>query len=705
MPKLPRGLVQAVARASKHIDGKYCWGLPHYALDSKLRFHLVELGDMELFEDNDVDVELPENAGFIPFAVLRNESQFLAISTRPPYAVGMWEHEDGTVHRVWASIDDFVGRVIDKHDKTPFELFTKTLDKVSSLIDGDAYGDALGILEPALAALPKVEHQSIADELARAHNLLGLAFKGVGRYPDARRAFDKAAELGDTYCELNIIDLLLDELADPRGAIEHALAVRDKRYLDEYGRVWLARYLAQGYLDTGEPAKAEAELRQLLSDHEVSAPDKIRDARTGLEEYIAKGRPGAEAARAFLPWFHEKVYEVTADEARRGRGWWDGLPDGMRDKLLEEIGREGAEPSAADIARAQDIESLYLDEDVPIEDVQVFLPLRRVETLSFHTEAEDIAALKLLPALKSLRVNDRVVKDFRVPSRADRALWAAAEEGDRAAIEAALEAGASLAARDDMGQTALGLAAGTHDVELCTWLIERGADPWAGSYLDSNEGIFGYFTDDERPIFEAAAAKAGLRHIRDEPWRIIRASREARGATLSRLARPLAHFPVPSSDVHGARGGRASDGELAAEMTVQMEPPKRDNRLCDVHAVGDDLLVGERVAQELRTLAGVELLPVTVLDHAKQPCGDRYYVVKPTTIDCLNIERCLPQWNLIDDSSFDEIAAIVIDATRVGDVQVFRCTGYTEAIVVAREVAERLTSMGVTGLRVLAIKR
>jgi tetratricopeptide (TPR) repeat protein len=678
MPKLPRGLVQAVARASKHIDGKYCWGLPHYSLDSKLRFQLVELGDMELFEDNDVDVELPANAGFIPFAVLRNESQFLAISTRPPYAVGMWEHEDGTVHRVWASIDDFVGRVIDKHDKTPFELFAKTLDKVSSLIDGDAYGDALGILEPALAALPRVEHQSIADELARAHNLLGLAFKGVGRYPDARRAFDKAAELGDTYCELNIIDLLLDELADPRGAIEHALAVRDKRSLDEYGRVWLARYLAHGYLDLGEPAKAEAELRQLLADHEVSAPDKIRDARTGLEEYIAKGRAGSEAARVFLPWFHEKVYEVTADDARRNRGWWDGLPDGVRDKLLEEIGREGAEVNDADIARAQDIESLYLDEDVPIEDVQVFLPLRRVATLSFHTESEDVTPLRALPALTSLRINDRVVKDFRVPSRADRALWAAAEEGDREAIEAALEAGAALATRDDMGQTALELAAGTHDVELCTWLIERGADPWAGSYLDSNEGIFGYFSDEERPIFEAAAAKAGLRHIRDEPWRIVRASREPRGASF---------------------------GELAADMTVQMAPPKRDNRLCDVHAVGDDLLVGERVAQELRPLAGIELLPVTVLDHAKQPCGERYYVVKPTTIDCLNIERCLPQWNLIDDSRFDEIAAIVIDATRVGDVQVFRCAGYTEHVFVSRDVADRLTALGATGLAIDYIKR
>jgi len=50
MAKLPRGLVEAVARAAKHIDGKYCWGLPHYSLDTKLRFHLVELGDMELFD-------------------------------------------------------------------------------------------------------------------------------------------------------------------------------------------------------------------------------------------------------------------------------------------------------------------------------------------------------------------------------------------------------------------------------------------------------------------------------------------------------------------------------------------------------------------------------------------------------------------------------------------------------------------------------
>jgi len=678
MAKLPRGLVEAVARAAKHIDGKYCWGLPHYSLDTKLRFHLVELGDMELFDDNDVDTELDENRAFIPFAVLRRESQFLAISTRPPYAVGMWEHEDGKIHRVWASIDDFIGRVVDKHDKTPFELFTKTLDKVSSLIDGDAYGDALGILEPALAALPPLEHDSVSDELARAQNLMGLALKGVGRYADARRAFDRAAELGDTYCELNIIDLLLDELADPRGAIAHALAVREKRYMDDYGRVWLARYLAHAHLDVGEPAGAEAELRQLLADHEVSAPDKIREARAGLEEYIAKGRPGAAAAREFLPWFHEKVYEVTADEARRNRGWWDGLPDGMRDELLEGIGREGAEPSDADIARARDVDTLYLDDDVPIDDVTVFMALRRVETLSFSSQTiEDVAPLRELTTLKSLRINNHVVKDFTVPTRADRALWAAAEEGDRDAVLAALAAGASLTARDDMGQTALQHAAGTHDVALCVALIERGADPWAGSYLDFDDGILGYFADDDRPALVAAAARAGIRPIADEPWRILGAGREARGATF----------------------GEVADG------TVQMEPPKRDNRLADVHAAGDDLLLSARAAELLRGVPGVELLPVTLIDHARQPCPERYYLLRPITIDCLDLARCHPQWNLIDDESISELAAIVIDSTRVGDVQVFRCSGYTEPVIVTRQVADQLTGLGLTGLHIGYLKR
>jgi len=95
MPTVPRGLQQIIDRASKHVDGKYCWGLPHYSSDTKLRFHFVELGDMDLFDENEVDVEeLPE---WMPLAMLGEEAQFLAVSAAPPYPVGMWEHEDGKI--------------------------------------------------------------------------------------------------------------------------------------------------------------------------------------------------------------------------------------------------------------------------------------------------------------------------------------------------------------------------------------------------------------------------------------------------------------------------------------------------------------------------------------------------------------------------------------------------------------------------------
>src|SRR5688500_530826 len=45
---VPRGLEQVVAKAARYIDEKCVWGLPHYTLDTRLRFSLVELGDLEL---------------------------------------------------------------------------------------------------------------------------------------------------------------------------------------------------------------------------------------------------------------------------------------------------------------------------------------------------------------------------------------------------------------------------------------------------------------------------------------------------------------------------------------------------------------------------------------------------------------------------------------------------------------------------------
>jgi tetratricopeptide (TPR) repeat protein len=691
---VPRGLAQLVEKSAKHIDGKYCYGMPHYSPANKLEFKLVELGDMELFEENDIDVE--ENPDWIPFAYLTDESQFLCVSTVAPYGVGMWEHEDGTIYPVWPSIDDFVKRVLEKKDKTPFKLFAQTLEKVSKLIDKDAYGDALGMVEPAMQSLIGVPGAD-DDELARAWNLYGLALKGVKRFADARVAFEKSAEAGDTYAILNTLDMLADAEKDPQGVIEHALKAREDRYFDDYGRVWVARYLAHAYLEIGEPAKAEAELREIVERYGVKDAEKVDEARTGLEEYIANGGKGCAAANEFVTWLRPKTYDVTPERAKANQAWWESVPEGMQKKLLEEISKEDEEsPSDADIARCLDVESLDLDEDDGTFDttqaLEPIVHLTHLQRLGFYGTPESIAPLRALAKLERLTINNNVIKGFAWPTPAERALWAAAEDGDKKGIEQALAAGASVRARGDDGEDALQKVAQNHDVDLCVWLIGKGADPWAGCHGESSCMYF--FGDEEKAIFADAAVKAGIPHPEQDPWRELSVGREPK----------CANFVAPKLELE------LDDGESIAakwpkEVKIEMEPPKKDDKLYDVLRVGyDNAIVSEKVAAVLRGDPNIELLPVVLVDHAKKARSEKYFFLNPLAIDCLVIEECFPQWNHIDEESASEIAAYVIDPAKVGGAAMFRPTVLnSRPMIVTKALAEKLK--GFSGVSIDYLKR
>jgi hypothetical protein len=610
----------------------------------------------------------------------------------------MWEHEDGRFYPVWESFDDFVSKVIDKKDKTPFEKMEKQLEKVSSLVESDQYADALGMLEPLMKQFPKLPPgRSFEDDgLARAHNLHGLALKGVKRWAEARAAFDAAAQAGDTYAELNILDLLEDE-QKPRGVIEYGLKVREDRYLDDYGRVWLARYLATAYLDVGEAANAEAELRRIVDGYAISDPEKVAKAREGLEKYIAGGRPGADTARGFLAWFRPKSYEVTPDQAKQNRAWWKSLPEGMRAKLMEEINKEDEDATDEDIARCMDVDSLNLDEDdATFSDAQLplFLKLARIERLAFYGDPDSIDVLRGLAKLERLTINNDVIKNFEWPSRADRDLLKAAEEADKKGIDKALKAGASLSARGDHGDSALLLVAGNHDVDLCKYLIAKGADPWAGSYGDATD-IFYFLGDDDRPALEKAAAKAGIRHPDNDPYRELEIARMPSGATFE-LVTELG-LDLDDGDPLAAKWPR--------EVKVMMEAPKKDNKLYDVTRVGYRTpLVSEKVAEVLRGVDNVELLPVTILDHAKKVRPEKYYLLNALAKDCLVIEKCHPQWNHIDPDSASHVAALVIDPARTGGAQIFRPTILnSRPTIVTKELAAKLA--GFSGVRIAYLPR
>jgi hypothetical protein len=125
----------------------------------------------------------------------------------------------------------------------------------------------------------------------------------------------------------------------------------------------------------------------------------------------------------------------------------------------------------------------------------------------------------------------------------------------------------------------------------------------------------------------------------------------------------------------------------------------------DLHGAGDDgFIASERFAELLRGQASVELLPVTIVDHAGNVRPERYSYVNPLAIECLVIERCDPSWNHINRESISDYGALVIDRDKLGGAQIFRPARLTsQPVVVTRELAARLGKLD--GVRISYARR
>lgn len=700
---VPKALAAKVEKAAKHIDGKFCYGLPHYGVSVKLKFDLVELGDMELFEENEVDAD--EWTGWIPFAYLAKEPQFLAIHTEAPYRVGMWEHEDGNIHEVWASLDDFTGCVLEsKKDKTPYELLDKVMDKASKLVDDDQYGDALGILEPAIKKLPSVSTDKHDDQLSRLNNLWGLALKGVKRYEEAMAAFERAAKAGEDYAVLNICDMLIETMKEPKRALDRAIAMREG-YLTPYERTWSAIYIALASLDLGDPPTAEKELRDIVERYAIKDAKMVTTAREKIEEYIAEDRAGKAAANGFLAWLKPKSYaDVSPEEAKANRAWWNGLHEKMQETLFEEVKLEGdtKNPTDEQIAKCLDTEECDVrnDEEDPIDDIAPFLRLTNAHRISFYGDPDSIEPFRAMKKLERLTINNDVIKDFAWPSRIQRDLWKAAEAGDKKGCEAALKAGADVNMHSrDWGKTAFQLVPfGDEHRPLAMWLIEQGADPYAGNHGDGDSYQVTWWPDDLKKRVEAAMKKFGHKPLEDSPWRQFEPGR----------AKACASFDSPDFRIEDKDfdDGDSLVNEWPKDATLQMEPPKKDNKIYDVMRVKyDEAVVSEKVAEVLRADPNIELLPVKLVDHAKKQVPGTWYFVNPLAKNCLIPEKCHFQWNHIDPDSASNLCSYAIDASKVGDAQMFRPTILnSRPMIVTKAMADKLAAFG-DCVRITTLKR
>lgn len=291
-------------------------------------------------------------------------------------------------------------------------------------------------------------------------------------------------------------------------------------------------------------------------------------------------------------------------------------------------------------------------------------------------------------------------------SKEDKALFTAAKRKSAKAMDAAIDEGASLAARDEQGFTALHLVSREHDLALALHLVARGADPWAGSYgpADGFRPI-GFFGPEEADQLAAAARKSGLVSPETEPLGVLTTLPE----------RGVIHFERHTTFLASSEGTAlrkaVRDGRPAASLwpgDTQLAPGKfrdaEDVQLRDLLAGGPTgLLISKALAEKLGALAAAtfELLPVALLDDAGALREERF-ALHVLAVPALELERAFPKHNPINAAQIDDVAVHAL-RTEAKELTLFRATEHAAPVFIARALAAELTAF--SGVDVRSLRR
>ncbi len=142
-------------------------------------------------------------------------------------------------------------------------------------------------------------------------------------------------------------------------------------------------------------------------------------------------------------------------------------------------------------------------------------------------------------------------------------------------------------------------------------------------------------------------------------------------------------------------------------VTFKMSPQyPTDINLSDNLFGGSYRVVSAQLKEALVPLAGksnIEFLPVSILNHKGRVASKDYFVLNPLdTLDCIDQEKSGLVWNAIDPTVISNCESFVLkDDAIPEDSNMFRAKFMAKTILVRREIADKLSAAGLTGLSFL----
>lgn len=300
-------------------------------------------------------------------------------------------------------------------------------------------------------------------------------------------------------------------------------------------------------------------------------------------------------------------------------------------------------------------------------------------------------------------------------SKEDKALFTAAKRKSIKSLDAALDAGADLTARDEQGFTALHLVAREHELPLALHLVSRGADPWAGSYgpADGFRPIH-FFDPGEAKQLAAAAARRGIVAPEAHRLSVLTTLPERRVVTFE--AHPTLPDAPDATELRKALRAGTPAAPLwpaAASLSPSKFRDPADVELRDLLLGGPTgFLVSAALAEHLTSwragalttgeAGAIELLPVALLDDAGAPRESRF-ALHVLSVPALDLSRAFPKHNLINHATIDDVAAHALLPAATDKLHLFRAAEHPKPVFLSRELTNALSRF--TGVSTFSLRR
>ncbi len=404
-PSAPPRLVDFFANEVDKYKDRFAYGMAYRAADDKSK---MKFGFDAVEAARDAEIEVPDHYFSLGQIGSEGNEGFVVDGSKAELPVLYFEHEAG-FHPHAPSLDAFLKNLLTKGEMTPLARLEKLVEKATKLDETKKNAEVIALLEAEVtkhAPETVVALDNVAESLPEAHNLLGLAYKNLGRIEEAEAHYNTAVAMGSNMAELNVCELLLEQkrYSDVVAFAEN-VARSSFRGGDAYEWFHANKTLGVAHAVLGNEASATEVFHAIWDRFHAKDLSRMEEVTKLLREAT---REAPQIAERILAWFEPQQRSVDEAQSATRQAWWATVPKAFQAQLRTEVADDDeGKISDAVLERIVQLTNLDVPPDAKVRDLSMLEPFQRLTTLDLDgTKLADLSTLPSLPHLKELSAKE-----------------------------------------------------------------------------------------------------------------------------------------------------------------------------------------------------------------------------------------------------------------------------------------------------------